>query len=539
MKCAAYPCAARHVSQPTPLTVTSRSPKSHEPAWPGTCLCIPARGQTARIIGSICSTTRQKGPTAALDGSPEPDIRVSSVTPVQRFFALAKNPSNTNSFEKLERFWLGTLCGLGPRDHLYMRQIKSLTLYPQHLLRLQKRCNFFSAFQGLRFCELSKELKELHVYTDFMEVAIKRPIQTDKISHHLSMHVAISVLRHERHLFLLGVTPGFNPTNNAQSEAVRTAIRDAIRSSDLCLEANLPHAHLRDLLPWSQGTKHRGHVQLNPMGLGGSRILRVYTALGHFYMLRMLLRPVSRVYHYIDQADDLRIGALSAFAQAIREDCCDVIFVSREKGQSRHLPGQRSEQIVRGVKQHRKARSKQICKKHHRKGQVLWKEDDTAPAIVHRRAYSKQRKPEHESFWVRALAPGEQSGVLRTFWASYREVEKVRERDIHLRASMNPVDSCIDAIRTRLYGAARPVSTATGHRGYRGQPELPVHTLAALDLFRCRWNYCDPVDRIKITRAQHFGLANKIHASKDVLQDFKVPDKLIPQKKTRAGKPAS
>lgn len=533
---------ARTYSNPAVAAVARASLARHWPLY--TCpnpscqnhsinlLDNPSRDAYSRYGRTASADQRFECNACAHRKAKDPNLR-------RQIFAVGEMAIPGAKFETCDRLLLQTMCGNGMEDMLYLGILSNPGDYAPMLRRLQGRCNFFNAFQGRKFEEAFAE-RELHVYTDFMNIALKRPsFSSGQQSNHLPLSVALSVLHYDRHLFLLGVTPGFMPLSQDQIPAIiqRTSSKEYPK-----LETEQPYAHLEISKP-IKDKPARGKMQFTEIDLEGSMVRRTYTALGHFFMLRVLLRSAKRVYHYIDHADDLRVGVLTAFAKPIKANRAEVIIVSPEK-MKRRLKTPQKQQVSNEVKRMREYREGELRKIRGKEGRDMFEDSfDRAKAILYRRALARCTYKKYLGLWLRRQAVGKfTKNVLRVFWVTQREnVNLETEQATYMNASIQPVDSCISAMRTNLYSAERSSTTSTGLKGYRGQPELPDRVLAALDLFRFRWNYCDPIGPSRgsraqanaKTRAQHTGVSQRPHTNREALCTFRAPEGMFPRIKKR------
>ncbi len=454
-------------------------------------------------------------------------------------FSIGEKPVTNRHLWKQEQFLLNTVIGQGLQDFLYLEILSNPGAYENTLCRHQKRCNFFSAFRGLNFDEAFKN-RELHVYTDFMEIALKRPIPILDSSS-LRMSVAISVIEYDRHLFLLGVTPSFQSMSKADIDHARKAV---FSLKYPMLEEQQPYVHLE---MFRDSKSKQSPSQPVQYGMGGSLLHRTYTALGHFHMLRVLLRSAAQVFHYMDHGKDLRVAALTSFSGLVLKGRADVTFVSYEKGPpSKSVQRKdREAEVKHGIQKRREAWKALLKRRRTQPSLSLGSRFDPTEAIIHRQSYGRTHpiaadKKNLNSLWIRVTPPktlprapkNKSYNVQKSLWATCLEDRPPeRELAVHLKAKTNPIDSCISAIRAKCYGTARPVRVATGLHGYRAQLELPARVVAALDMFRCLWNYRDRLKEKQITRAQHLEVSKKQHKCHEILYSFKMPDHLIPRKK--------
>ena len=81
-----------------------------------------------------------------------------------------------------------------------------------------------------------------------------------------------------------------------------------------------------------------------PEGLGGCLVRSGHGAIAHFLVLRKMLYRIKRVVHYVDNEIVLQMGALTGFADMIKDGQCDVVTVGIEqamKGEKARLQSER------------------------------------------------------------------------------------------------------------------------------------------------------------------------------------------------------
>ena len=234
-------------------------------------------------------------------------------------------PISTQVFMKL-------VCnGIGPSAIIELTDSNAGDYYAL-LHNLARTCSAMSGrylmdLQSARYAQRvndSKDDNTMRLYSDMMEISI---LLDDRDKRVLRLPCLVTVTDYRGSFFALAATPMFVPVTLSREKM--KSFRARLRHESLYLESHQPHAHLlsdealRDYEEQPGKRKYTYPI----LGLGGYFVHAGYGALAHFLMLRKMLSRIRRVVHYVDNESPLEMAALTAFADRIQEDLCDVVAV--------------------------------------------------------------------------------------------------------------------------------------------------------------------------------------------------------------------
>lgn len=256
----------------------------------------------------------------------------------QAFRLHGKGHSNTGNYRYIRDYtlFMKLVCNnVGPSP-----AIDILDCHPENyysvLHNLAATCNAVSAayLMRLQSKEYAKSEGNIRLYSDIMEITIH--LGGDETQHcHLKYLVTVTDFGNS--FFVLAGTPMFFPAKGSRLE------RQLIDSGegDL-LECHRDHAHLL----WGGVVRYEdrrftadARTLWTVTGLDGYFIQSSYGALGHFLVLRKMLAAFKQVTHYVDNERVLYMAALTAFADRIRENRCDVVLIAHSKTLSKETAG--------------------------------------------------------------------------------------------------------------------------------------------------------------------------------------------------------
>ena len=233
-------------------------------------------------------------------------------------------PVSTQVFMKL-------VCnGIGPSAMIELTECNPGDYYAM-LHNLARTCNVISGrylmgLQSVRYKNrVNKTGGTIRLYSDMMEISILMD-DRDKRIHRLPCLITVTDYRNS--FFALAVTPMFMPVSLPRQQMKR--FRTRLRHESLYLESHRPHAHLLSDEASMDNAQHPGARRYTypPLGLGGYFVRPGYGAIAHFLTLRKMLSRINRVVHYVDNESPLEMAALTAFADKIQADQCDVVAVA-------------------------------------------------------------------------------------------------------------------------------------------------------------------------------------------------------------------
>jgi len=386
----------------------------------------------------------------------------------------------------------------GPSKVMNIMQVHADLYYSQ----LRAASSALLSYNNLHISKLMKSAyapEQMQIYTDCIICSIKTHRKEDR---HLKMKIIVSsCIQNNRSLIL-----AFHPLFDEQYFDNTTLMNDS----------KLPFEQRR-----FQYLKHpfnRGKKDLLPLlGVGGYQMGDFYTYVGHFLVLRKLLDQVKSIQFYMDGEISLYNAALNAFSDRIKSRNCDIVVRKMEKakkGSKSRTPKFLSERFNREREKSRQAyretnpNSKSPTYNELRRF-LLTEEMKTVNQAIKEKGTDKNgvlfteplsriyktaiNRPNSDGkiFWVTNLAPDKNSSDTHMLWLT-RTAERSNtdyELNLYLNGSIFYIDYVFSAIRNRSSLAARPRSTATGHKSYIRNPELPVNLIGDFTINVAFWNF--------------------------------------------------
>lgn len=404
------------------------------------------------------------------------------------------------------RFWLkdietfinAIVDGSGPSNVMNQMGIHGDLYYSQ--LRAAS-----SALLNYNNWHISKLIKgscapeQMRIYTDSIVCSIKVNRKNER--HHKMKIIVSSCVVNNRSLVL-----AFHPLFDLQDIDHNTLVDDNKKPLEQRRFEYLKH-------PFNRQEKD----PLPLLGIGGYLMDDFYTYMGHFLVLRKLLARVPSLQFYMDGEASLYNAALSAFSDRIKSRSCDVVVRKMEKAkkgsQSRttELLDQRYQRARSAAKRayikahpgskspnndelrrfllakEMKAVNQAIKKNSTGKNGVLFPEPLSR---IYKTAINRANSA-GKVFWVNNQFPNKYNSDTRMLWLT-RTPERSNtdyELNLYLNGLIFYVDNVFSAFRQRSSLGARPSSTATGHKSYNRNPELPSNLIGDFTINVAFWNF--------------------------------------------------
>jgi len=269
---------------------------------------------------------------------------------------------------------------------------------------------------------------------------------------------------------------------------------------------------------------------LLPIGIGGTFMEDSYAYMGHFLVLRKLLAKVPSLTFYLDGEASQYNAALTAFSDRIKSRSCDIVVRKLEdapKGSKARSSGDLFKRYRQVRDQAKKAYRKVhpdsgapkdpdlrrflLSEEMQRVNEAIKNSTEKKLSKIYKTATTKATKEGNE-FWVINQLNGKYNQEARMLWLT-RTAERSNtdyELDLYLNCSIFYIDNLFAAFRQRSSFTARPQSTATGHKSYNKNPELPINLIHDFTINVAFWNFfLNFRNRNKETIAYLHGLVNK------------------------------
>lgn len=366
---------------------------------------------------------------------------------------------------------------------------------------------------------------QMRIYTDCIVCSIKTHRKNER---HQKMKIIVSsCIQNKRSLIL-----AFHPLFDQQDFDDIVLINDHKQSLDHRRYEYLKHPFNRkdgDPLPL--------------LGVGGYLMDDFYAYMGHFLVLRKLLARVPTLHFYMDGEASLYNAALSAFSDRIKSRSCDIVVRKMEKntkGSQAKTPKALDRRFITAknnakcayqkvypdakspniselrrflLAEEMKTVNQAIKESSTDKNGVLFPEP--MPKI-YKTAISRANS-DGKIFWVNNLLPNKYNSNTRMLWLTRTDERSNSdyELNLYLNGVIFYIDNVFNAFRHRSSSTARPGSTATGHKSYNRNPELPSNLIGDFTINVAFWNFfLKNRSEQKETIAFVHGLVNKPGSSK-------------------------
>jgi len=362
--------------------------------------------------------------------------------------------------------------------------------------------------------------EQMRIFTDCIVCSIKTHRKDER---HQKMKIIVSTCVYNKRSLVLAFHPLFD-----QHKFDDNALIDDIK---------LPFEQRR-----YQYLKHpfnrRERDPLPLLGVGGYLMKDFYAYLGHFLVLRKLLGKVKQIHFYMDGEASLYNAALTAFSDRIKSRHCDIVVRKMEKtkkGNKSRTSGVLKQKYNQANKEARKEYKEAhpgakspgkvellrflLAEKMREVNQAIKENSTDKTGVLFPEPLSKIYKTAIRSpngagkdFWVTNPAYNEYGAETYLLWLT-RTVDRSNdeyELKLYLNCSIFYIDNVFSHFRQRSALIARPRSTATGHKSYNRNPELPPNLIGDITINVAFWNFFLKFrSKAKETIAYVHGLVNK------------------------------
>ncbi len=378
--------------------------------------------------------------------------------------------SVTNTLEALGELALKKRnCQLKRRDIKWQAKIKvNPESYYNQLIAISRCLRDYHAWRNVRL--LNPGLNTIdrktpaRVYTDVMQVSLKK---YGRGARHEHLNVIISVLAQRQTYFILAVHPFFLP------EAYAMDTRQWFRRRQ---SGQPSYTDDWDCL-WRPGQADTPDIktamvkgELSGTGKNGLFIRSPYAEAAHFLTVQKMLNRHDKVYYYMDAARDLYSAALCALANEVRTGQVEIALFQHDK-QRETAPTNKADKDPRNVldeaNQAMEARFEEAMQP---KGQLPLRPagERKLRAGVFKSAFEGGYSKKGGWAWLAYPPDSVQYGDCRSLWLT-RMPDKTFDEDgaeLMLHATLQPVDSFINAMRQRIRAMQRPTLRAKAGRSF-------------------------------------------------------------------------
>lgn len=411
--------------------------------------------------------------------------------------------------------------GSGPSRVMNKMEVHGDRYYSQLKAASNALLNY-NNFHLINLLKSSGNREPMRIYTDCIVCTIKMHRNNQRCEH---MKIVVSIaVRNGRSLIL-----AFHPFFDKCAVDDNTLINDHKQLLKLRRYEYLKH-------PFN--TKRDEKKPLPPIGLGGHFMEDSYAFMGHFLVLRKLLAKVPSLTFYLDGEASQYNAALTAFSDRIRYRSCDIVVRKLEdapkgsKARTSDALTERYKKVInQGLKAYRKIHPGSKDPKISELRRFLLNEEmqrvneaiknsstekngKLSPELlksIYKTATTRAKKAGNE-FWVINQLNGKYNQEARMLWLT-RTAERSNtdyELDLYLNGSIFYIDNLFAYFRQRSSFTARPQPTATGHKSYNKNPELPINLIHDFTINVAFWNFFQNYrNRKKETIAYVHGLVNK------------------------------
>ena len=278
---------------------------------------------------------------------------------------------------------------------------------------------------------------------------------------------------------------------------------------------------------------------LPPIGVEGCLVGEFYAYLSHFLVLRKLLVRVPSLHFYMDGEASLYNAGLNAFADRIKAGSCDIVVRKMDKdnkGNQSKSPEELNRKFHRKLSEVKQAYRKAYPNSETPKLPALRRfalnaqmkqvneaiEQNSVKnnngelfpvplSSIYTKA-TKRANSSGEAFWITNEVTNKYNKKVYFLWLTRKpELSNTEyELNLYLNGTIFYIDSVFNAFRNRSSLASRPRSTATGHKSYNFNPEMPSTLIGDFTINVAYWNFFQKYRKRKDeTIAYSHGLVRK------------------------------
>lgn len=398
----------------------------------------------------------------------------------------------------IETFINAIVDGSGPSNIMNQMRVHP-DVYYSHLRASSSALRDYNNLYLIRLMKGDVAPEEMQIYTDCIVCSFKMD-RADRRYQQIKIIVS-SCVQNKRSLIL-----AFHPLFDQRIIPDNTATADYKRPLAERRLAYLKHqmfAGFKEPLP--------------SLKIGGYFTDDFYTYLSHFLVLRKLLAKVPMVQFYMDGEASLYNTALTAFSDRVKARTCDVVVRKMDKNQ------EESQAKTSGHMDKKFQRARNKALRAYQKAHPDSKEPK--PQTLHRFLLSEEMKRVNEAiragsidkngelfpqplsriyktairranttgqaFWVCNELPNKHNAETRVLWLTRTPGRSNTEYELKLYMNcwIFYIDNVFFAMRRRSSLTARPLSTATGHKSYTRNAELPPNLIMDFTINVAFWNF--------------------------------------------------
>lgn len=412
---------------------------------------------------------------------------------------LRLHTSERRTWQKdMDTFIHAIVDGSGPSNVMNQMRVHADLYYSQ----LKAAANALLNYNNYHIINLMKPScasEPMQIYTDCIVCSIKMHRGDQRVQ---LMKIIVSTAVLNGRLLILA----FHPLFDQRTVDDNTLISDHKQPLGLRRYEYLKH-------PFNTGKQD----PLPPIGIGGYLMEDFYTYMGHFLVLRKLLAQVPSLQFYMDGEPSLYNAALNAFSDRIKSRSCDIVVrilkTDKEGSQARTsaaLSQRCQKTIIQAKGVYRKAhpdsktpdipelRRFLLSEEVRRVNEAIKKSSTKKNSELFPEPLSRiytmattRAQTTGKDFWVNHVLNGKDNPEARMLWLT-RTPERTNtdyELDLYLNGSIFYIDNVFAAFRQRSSMTARPGSTATGHKSYNRNPELPSNLIQDFTINAAFWNF--------------------------------------------------
>ncbi len=412
---------------------------------------------------------------------------------------LRLHTSKRRTWQKdIETFINAVVDGSGPSNVMNQMRVHADLYYSQ----LRAASNALLSYNNFHIINLMKgkgvyTSEPMRIYTDCIVCSIKTHRKDQRYQ---MMKIIVSSCRYKNRSLILA----FHPLFDQQDFDDITLINDNKQ----------PLSKRRfDYLKHPFNRKEKDPLPL--LNVGGYLMEEFYAYLGHFLVLRKLLTQVPNLHFYMDGEANLYNAALNVFSDRIKSDNCDIVVRKMEKDSKSRVPealnkiyNRLKNKAIRDYKQANtdtkspaipELRQFLLNEEMKRVNQTIKensvdKNDALFPEPLSK-IYSKAINRAGSSgnvYWVTNKLPVDKyNSEFRMLWLT-RTTERSNtdyELNLYLNGVIFYIDNVFNSFRNRSSMADRPRVTATGHKSYNRNPELPPNLIGDFTINVAFWNF--------------------------------------------------
>ena len=349
----------------------------------------------------------------------------------------------------------------------------SVSAYYRALQQVATRLRDYQSWRNARLLDPGVNVDRqtpARVYTDVIQVTMRRLGEGPR---HQFLNIIVSVLALEKSGFILAAHPAFLPKEHAPE------------NSNLINSTQPGEPGLTDDWDclWHHGqidpaTIDDDEVSLPDIGRGGFFIRSPYVEAAHFLVVQKMLSRFDKVYYYMDAARDLYPAALCALARSVRTGQVEIALFQHDKKPrtqgvvahdiKRYTDTGKENLLVMAFDAMEARFDEEAVPKHELP--LTSENDNKLRAGLFRRAFKGGYSKTGRWAWLTYPPDSGNYHNCCSLWLT-RSPEKSFEVDgvpLLLHATLQPVDSIMNSMRSRVRALSRASSRARPGRSFQG-----------------------------------------------------------------------